>query len=253
MSDERARREREFHDERFRRPEPRKRRVGRFYAITDTIRRRFRDAIVSQGAGGRVLELGCGAGTRTVQMAKAGASVTAVDVSPVALRKVAGRVRRAGVADQVTLVEMDAGKLTFDDASFDLVCGSSILHHLDLGAVGPAVARVLRPGGTGVFLEPLGHNLLINGFRRLTPSIRSADERPLRMSDLRRLEAWFDTVEVDYYYLLSLLAAPAPLRRALPALERIDRCLLRVPLLQRQAWQALITVSGPRGARLAAQ
>lgn len=42
---------------------------------------------------------------------------------------------------------MDAGQLDFDDSSFDLVCISNSLHHLDTEPVLREMKRVLRPGG----------------------------------------------------------------------------------------------------------
>ena len=46
--------------------------------------------------------------------------------------------------------------LDLPEASFDLVCGSGILHHLALERAYGEVARVLAPTGSAVFSEPLG-------------------------------------------------------------------------------------------------
>jgi len=51
-------------------------------------------------------------------------------------------------------VRGNAHVLPFADASFDVVYGCSILHHLDVGAALREVRRVLRPGGRLVFSEP---------------------------------------------------------------------------------------------------
>jgi ubiquinone/menaquinone biosynthesis C-methylase UbiE len=64
---------------------------------------------------------------------------------------------------------MNAEATTFPDNSFDLICGSSILHHLNLDKACAEIRRILRPDGGAVFIEPLGHNPLINMFRKLTP------------------------------------------------------------------------------------
>lgn len=42
-----------------------------------------------------------------------------------------------------------------------------------------------------MFFEPLGHNLLINLYRRLTPELRTEDEHPLVACDLERLVNYF--------------------------------------------------------------
>ena len=68
---------------------------------------------------------------------------------------------------------MNAEVLEFPDASFDLVFGVAILHHLDLDTACAEFLRVLRPSGTAVFLEPLGHNPFINLVRWATPAART--------------------------------------------------------------------------------
>ncbi len=55
---------------------------------------------------------------------------------------------------QGEFVIADAMKLQFPDNSFDVVFGSSILHHLDFERVMPELFRVLKPGGRIVFAEP---------------------------------------------------------------------------------------------------
>ena len=82
------------------------------------------------------------------------------------------------------------------DDSFDLVCGSGILHHLDLPAAMRELARVLRPSGRAVFMEPLGHNPAINAFRNRTPELRTPDEHPLLGKDLKLCRRYFGSVEV---------------------------------------------------------
>jgi SAM-dependent methyltransferase len=53
----------------------------------------------------------------------------------------------------VSLVQADAGRLPFGDASFDVVCSAygALPFVADAGAVFAEVARVLRPGGGWVF------------------------------------------------------------------------------------------------------
>jgi len=99
-------------------------------------------------------------------------SLTAIDVSSEGLRQARNAVPRA------RFVLMDAQQLEFASDTFDVVCGMAILHHLDLHRAIPKLARVLRPGGVGLFMEALGHNPLINAYRRLTPEVRGGDAAP---------------------------------------------------------------------------
>ncbi|MDH7516107.1 MAG: class I SAM-dependent methyltransferase, partial [Bacteroidota bacterium] len=133
----------------------------------------------------------------------------------------------------------------FPDEAFDLVCGSAILHHLDLGNALPELRRVLKPGGSAVFFEPLGTNPFINFFRRLTPRYRVAGEHPLRRGDLERIRAVFPRAHFTHFHFLSLLAVPfrrMPWFRSVHGfLERVDRALFCFAPLKRFAWVVVIT------------
>jgi SAM-dependent methyltransferase len=97
---------------------------------------------------------------------------------------------------------MDAHKLEFPNAHFDLVCGSGILHHLDLKLALPEIVRVLRPDGIFLFSEPLDNNPVSQLVRRLTPKARTPDEEPFRFHHLELLRQHFDC-EFHYEQLLS--------------------------------------------------
>ena len=98
---------------------------------------------------------------------------------------------------------------------------------------------MLRPGGRALFLEPLLDNPLLKVFRRLTPSARTDDERPLSASDLRRIAGsgrW--RVESTYS---GLVAAPVAVATSLLVPSRPDNALLRTAdraeqALARRGW-----------------
>lgn len=65
----------------------------------------------------------------------------------------------------------DAGRLTFDDASFDAVINQDVLEHMaDPWAAFSEIARVLRPGGVHIFTIPLHEGRLTLQRARLAPS-----------------------------------------------------------------------------------
>ncbi|MBI3932195.1 MAG: methyltransferase domain-containing protein [Acidobacteria bacterium] len=103
------------------------------------------------GPGRRALELGCGTGVFLERVARSGADLHGLDLSPDLLAR--ARERVAGTAN-VRLVQGNAEAMPFPDGSFDAVYGSSVLHHLGLEAALREVHRVLRPGGRTVFTEP---------------------------------------------------------------------------------------------------
>jgi ubiquinone/menaquinone biosynthesis C-methylase UbiE len=185
--------------------------------------------------GQRVLDLGCGRGERSLTLLERGATVNGIDISPVYIDQADNEARRAGFLDnRFAFVAGDAHHLPYDDATFDLVVGDGILHHLDLDVALGEVHRVLRPGGRALFREPLLDNPLLKLFRHLTPKARTEDERPLSASDLHQIEAsdrW--TVESSYCGLFSAPVAvvtsfvlrPFPNNVFLRAADRLERAL----------------------------
>jgi len=90
-----------------------------------------RFAEFSRWDGARVLEVGCGIGTDTVQFAKAGATVTAVDLSPESLALAREHARVCGVADRVTFIQANSEELTrhVSGGDFDLAYSFGVVHH----------------------------------------------------------------------------------------------------------------------------
>ena len=106
----------------------------------------------------KVLEIGCGFGSHLIKMAKAGAHVTGIDISSVRVNETLSQILETNIQQNANAIKMNAENLEFTDGSFDIVFGSSILHHLDLDLVLPEIQRVLHPHGKAIFIEPLGEN-----------------------------------------------------------------------------------------------
>jgi 2-polyprenyl-3-methyl-5-hydroxy-6-metoxy-1,4-benzoquinol methylase len=101
--------------------------------------------------GKRVLEVGCGIGTDTINFARAGAQVTAVELSSESLRIAAQRADVMGVAERIRFVEANAEELTAALAgeSYDLVYSFGVIHHTPRPDRALAEMRALAaPGGT---------------------------------------------------------------------------------------------------------
>jgi 2-polyprenyl-3-methyl-5-hydroxy-6-metoxy-1,4-benzoquinol methylase len=81
--------------------------------------------------GKTVLEIGCGLGTDTINFARAGADVVAVDVSSESLSLARRRAEVFGLSDKITFVEANAERLSdFVEARpFDLVYSFGVIHH----------------------------------------------------------------------------------------------------------------------------
>lgn len=123
--------------------------IGR--SMAHAVRRRFPAFAPTD-----ILDIGCTIGHNTVPWAKAypDARVEAIDVAGPCLTY--GRARAALQGADITFRQMDATRLAYPDASFDLVFSSMFLHELSLPQTASALAeahRVLRPGGMMLHME----------------------------------------------------------------------------------------------------
>jgi ubiquinone/menaquinone biosynthesis C-methylase UbiE len=116
-------------------------------AITDKDHvRRLIDPI-GVAARGRVLDVACGPGIVTAELAGAAQSVVALDLTPEMLIKARERCAKAGRAN-VRFQEGTATALPFDDASFDAVVTRLSFHHfVEPHKVVAEMHRVLKPSG----------------------------------------------------------------------------------------------------------
>src|SRR5438270_3244714 len=81
--------------------------------------------------GKRVLEIGCGIGTDTINFARAGAELTAVDLSSESLRIARQRADVMGVADRIEFINANAEELTLvvPERPYDLIYSFGVIHH----------------------------------------------------------------------------------------------------------------------------
>lgn len=240
-------RERDFHNAAF--ADHRRERVVPVYSILYGSTKLYRSFIRAHAAGKRMLEYGCGSAALGSVLCADASEIVAIDISDVAVTQATERAAAEGI--NANYYVMDAEALQFPDRSFDLICSAAILHHLDLRKAYREIARTLRPDGHAIFMEPLGHNPIINAYRRLTPSLRTPDEHPLMMSDLDLARTYFDGIEIHYFSLTTFMAIPLRKLRlfwpALRGLEHLDNALFAVlPFLRRHAWQVVLILSQPR-------
>lgn len=150
--------------------------------------------------GAACLDVGCGAGRVARDLAPRCSSVVGVDASGAMLERARERTSRLGLGN-ASFVEAKASALPFPDASFDLVVLANILFYLaDSRAALREAARVLRPSGRLVLLEP-------------QPALtRSRAEsfvhtHALRHFAARSLHAWAEATELGRGYDEPRLAA----------------------------------------------
>jgi SAM-dependent methyltransferase len=96
--------------------------------------------------GARVLDIACGTGNVTIPLARRGAMVTGLDMTPHLLEEARARAAREGLG--IRFDEGFAETLPYPDGSFDVVVSMFGIMFSPLPAtVASEMARVLRPGG----------------------------------------------------------------------------------------------------------
>jgi ubiquinone/menaquinone biosynthesis C-methylase UbiE len=135
--------------------------------------------------GAEALDVGCGAGLMSVELAEAGLRVTATDASAEMARTAAGVARERGLEGRVTVLTAHAGALPFEDGRFGLVVALGLLPWLEdpAAAVGEMV-RVLAPDGTLIVTADNRRRL-----NRLIEPRESPLLAPVRGARRRRREA----------------------------------------------------------------
>ena len=99
-------------------------------------------------AGQRALDVGCGVGTTAIQMAgRFGASVTAIDISPIMLERARRNVQRAGLGQKIEVEQGDILELRFADSAFDRVIAEAVTMFVDRQRAARELIRVCRAGG----------------------------------------------------------------------------------------------------------
>jgi 2-polyprenyl-3-methyl-5-hydroxy-6-metoxy-1,4-benzoquinol methylase len=97
-------------------------------------------------AGKRVLEIGCGMGFHSELIARAGAQLTSIDLSPTSVRSTRKRFELKGLRGEI--LEMDAEAMGFSDGCFDLIWSWGVIHHSSrTGRIMRGIERMLAPGG----------------------------------------------------------------------------------------------------------
>jgi|GEM_PF-236770 len=191
-----------------------------------------------------VLEVGCGTGlfTRKVHEATR-AKIIAIDISTDLL----DLARDANSSPDISYVIEDAMNMKFQDGQFDVVFGSSILHHLDFERSLKEIFRVLKKGGSIAFAEPnmLNPQILI---QKNIPFIKkhlgdSPDETAVIRWQLAKLmkKIGFTNVRIIPHDFLH----PFTPVFLIPLVDKFGRFLEKIPGIREIAGSVMIVAEKP--------
>lgn len=226
----------------------------KYYSILDSGNEFIVNWLIHNVTNKRILDYGCGSGQDSKKIAKFGAlEVVGIDISEVSITIARKEAKAAGLQGRCKFLAMDAENMTFEDNSFDIVYCSGVLHHIDLDKAYPEIARVLKPSGQVICLEPLVYNPLIQWYRKRTPHLRTSweIEHILKKKDIYLGKKYFNRLNIlGFFYLFTIAAVPFRNTPAFKFLRGIlgflDKFLLKIPFIQWYAWQIVFLLSEPR-------
>jgi ubiquinone/menaquinone biosynthesis C-methylase UbiE len=198
--------------------------------------------------GARVADLGCGSGTFTALLARAGFDCVGLDLSARLLE--VGRRKYP----HISFVDGDIEHLPFADASFDGVLLSGVVHHFpDPSPCAAEVFRVLRPRGHFIAFDPNRMNPFMWLYRdRASPFYSgigvTENERPVLADEAAATftRAGF-TVSSHYLSGLAYRYVESPRTRIiLPIYNFIDAALFGLPFMER--WRPFVLTAGTKPA-----
>ena len=194
-----------------------------------------------EGSRGWLLEVGCGIGVDSIQLARCGFDVTAVDLTENAIRVARQLAQQRGVTVDFRLG--NAERLDFPDESFDAVYSFGVLHHTpDIEQAVAEVRRILRPGGTA-YVMLYHRDSLVNLVHKL---LRLPYESPRDREDhcpvvytfsrrgAKRLFNDFSVVSVRAEYPFTYGFGPLGSRLPLPMRRALGRAI---------GWHLMITAT----------
>jgi SAM-dependent methyltransferase len=148
--------------------------------------------------------------------------------------------------------------------TYDFVYIANTIHHVqDRDALFQKIHRALKPSGLFFSYDPVAYNPAINVYRRMATEVRTEDESPLTLADLRLARKYFPNVQHREFWIATLLLfvkyyaidrvhpnqdrywkrilreTPQGLRWWMP-LRALDGALTRFPLVRWLAWNMVM-------------
>lgn len=152
--------------------------------------------------GKKLIDIGCGLGEASIYFAIKGADVTSIDISEDMLQIVERLAARYQV--RVNTRKSNVERLSISDR-FDIAYAGNLFHHVDIELTIKQFAKILKDDGLLVSWDPLAYNPLINVYRFIAKKVRTPDEHPLTMRDIKLFKKYFSDVTVKYFWLSSLI------------------------------------------------
>jgi 2-polyprenyl-3-methyl-5-hydroxy-6-metoxy-1,4-benzoquinol methylase len=198
------RREQEFHDEWAASTALDRILVHECFEAPTALENRFILRQIGDLRGKAVLDIGAGLGESSVYFALQGAIVTATDISPRMVETTIALGKRYGV--EIRGIASNGEDLSLPENSFDVVYIANTIHHVqDRARLFAQIWRALKPGGRFFSFDPVAYNPVINVYRKMAHQVRTQDESPLALRDIRLARKYFPNLQHREFWIASLL------------------------------------------------
>lgn len=161
--------------------------------------------------GGRVLEIGCGTGFTSLELARNGLDVTAVDLSPYSIavaKRTLKNARRLKNFGSLAYRAGDALEIEFPKEQYDSVVFFSSLHHMpDIGKILTKAHRALKSGGYLIACEPLRDEFTMHSaelaalLRIMFLTWESSDAKAARVASAKTWNEYVKKIYNEYTYI----------------------------------------------------
>jgi 2-polyprenyl-3-methyl-5-hydroxy-6-metoxy-1,4-benzoquinol methylase len=192
----------------------------------------FRLRLLGDLRGKKVLDVGCGEGTNSILLAKLGARVSGIDISPKSIELCQRRAEINGLTEQCRFLCSPLETAGLEPDSFDIIWGDAILHHVipDLANVLKRLTHWAKKDALMVFGEPVNFNQTLRRIRFMVPvqTDVSPDERPLEPGEIAIVREFIPDLRMRHFTLLG----------------RLDRFILVKLNYERSPWMRRAMVNG---------
>jgi len=209
---------------------------------------------ISGNTGLKILDFGCGSGSKHYKFAYKPIHVTGIDISSQSVKIANQQVTEQNLNAEYLV--MDCEKMNFPDNSFDLVFDFGTFSSLNVDVAISELCRVIKKDGTLICIETYGHNPFMNIKRRLNVLMgkrtKWASQHIMIRKNWTDISNKFQKSNIHYFHFL-VLFLPVFLkilpersgRRLLSFFEKIDSSLLRIRFLRFLAFKTVVVLENP--------
>lgn len=196
---------------------------------------------------GRILDYGCGIGDKSTSVLHPEWTLDGIDISE---ESIAIAQRKYAQDINVSFSVMDCENTTFPDNTFDLIFDYGSFSSIDIKKAIKEITRILKPNGTLIAIETLGHNPILNFKRRISVftgrRTRWASTHIMRIQNWQYIQKYFRISKISHFNILAIYISPflgiMPKHTREVMLKRIwsiDKALLKNKNLSKYAFKSV--------------